>query len=110
MTSQNPSGNERPREWYLHRYPAIVAHIICESLGYATPSKAAMILKDAKEGRENWCEWVYSCYGRNPRIPVESAIRRRAQHNGYMAEYRVARSLVDRAISSGDEPMLGSWF
>jgi len=32
----------------MKRYPCITAHIIAESLGYATPSCAARILKDEK--------------------------------------------------------------
>ena len=79
---------------YLCRYPRICAHIISESLGYATPSKAAIILKDAKEGNENWCEWIYSCYNRNPRPAVQSAIRNRHTHKGYMAEYQLALQIV----------------
>ncbi len=37
----------------MRRYPLITAHIIAESLGYAPPSRAARILKDAREGRKN---------------------------------------------------------
>ena len=95
---------------YMHRYPRVVAHIICESLGYATPSCAAGILKDAHEDRENWCEWVYSCYNRDPQVPVLNAIRHRHTHHGYMAEYMLARALVQRAIETGDEPIFASWF
>ena len=95
---------------YMKRYPRTVAHIIAESLGYATPSCAARILKDAKEGQENWCEWIYSCYERNPKIPVRNAIRNRHAHHGYMAEYKLARALVERAIEKGDEPLFASWF
>ena len=95
---------------YMRNYPRITAHIICESLGYATPSCAARILKDAQESRENWCEWVYSCYGRDPKIPVRNAIRNRHTHHGYMAEYRPARALVQRAIEGGEEPVFASCF
>jgi hypothetical protein len=101
---------ERTREFYLKRYPRIVASVIAESLGYATPSSAAQILKDAAEGQENWCEWIYSCYGRDPRKAVQSAIRNRHGHTGYMAEYKLARALVDRANKTGEEPLFGSWF
>ena len=81
-----------------------------ESLGYATPTTAAQILKDAKEGDENWCEWIYSCYGRDPRRAVQAAIANRHRHTGYMAEYQHAKALVDRANQSGDEPLFASWF
>ena len=42
----------------MRRWPRLTAHLIASSLGYATPTCAARILKDAKEGRENWCEWI----------------------------------------------------
>ncbi len=95
---------------FMRRYPRIVAHIIAESLGYATPSKAALILKDARDRKENWCEWIYSCYDRNPLKAVQAAIRNRHCHKGFMAEYKVARALVDRALKDGNEPMFASWF
>ena len=94
----------------MQRYPRITAHIIAESLGYATPSCAARILKDAREGRENYCEWIYSCYDRNPLRAVKDSIRNRHHHKGYMAEYKLALALVRKAIETGDEPLLGSWF
>jgi hypothetical protein len=94
----------------MKRYPRITAHIIAESLGYATPSCAARILKDAREGRENYCEWIYSCYGKNPLKAVQNAIRNRHHHKGYMAEYKMAYALVKHAIETGKEPLFASWF
>lgn len=95
---------------YLARYPRICAHIIAESLGYATPTTAAAILKDAKEGRENWCEWIYSCYRCDPRPAVAQAIRNRSHHHGYMASYRQAFDIVKRKLESGEDPLFASWF
>ena len=94
----------------MKRYPRLVAHIIAESLGYATPTKAALILGDAKHRRENWCEWIYSCYGRDPLRAVQASIRNRHHHRGYMSEYKLAKALVDRAVQAGDEPLFASWF
>ena len=94
----------------MRRYPRLTAHIIAESLGYATPTSAALILRDAKHRQENWCEWIYACYDRNPLGAVQAAIRKRHHHTGYMAEYRLAKAIVDRAIASGDEPVFASWF
>lgn len=48
-----------PKE-IMKKYPRITAHIIAESLDYATPSCAARILKDAREGKNNYCEWILS--------------------------------------------------
>ncbi len=94
----------------LRRYPRVVAHVIAESLGYATPSLAAQIVSDAHEGRENWCEWIACCYGCDPRKAVRNAIRYRHNHHGYMAEYRQALALVRQAAQTGREPLLASWF
>jgi hypothetical protein len=84
--------------------------MIAEGLGYATPTCAAQILRDAKYGQENWCEWIYSCHDRNPIRAVKNAIRSRHHHKGFMAEYQHAKALVDRALNTGDEPIFASWF
>lgn len=97
-------------EEIMRRYPRITAHVIAESLGYATPTRAAAILRDAKYRQENWCEWIYACYDKDPLRAVRNAIRNRHTHHGYMAEYKLAKALVDRAIESGEEPIFASWF
>jgi hypothetical protein len=94
----------------MKKYPLITGHIIAESLGYATPTVAARILKDAREGRENYCEWIDACYNRDPLRAVQDAIRYRHNHNGYMAEFKYAKALVERSIKDGEEPELASWF
>ena len=95
---------------YLQRYPRICAHIIAESLGYATPGCAARILKDAAEGNENWCEWIYSCYHCDPIPAVQRAIEHRHTHRGYMASYQQALQIVRRSLDTGEDPLLASWF
>ena len=95
---------------YLARYPRICAHIIAESLGYATPSLAAKILQDAHRGEANWCEWIAACYRCDPRPALQKAIKNRHHHEGYMASYRQALQIVRHAIDSGDEPLFASWF
>ena len=95
---------------YLARYPRICAHIIAESLGYATPLCAASILKDAREDRENWCEWIFSCHGKEPKQAVRRAIENRHRHQGYMAEYQHALSIVRHQLETGKGPDLASWF
>jgi hypothetical protein len=94
----------------MKRYPRITAHIIAESLGYATPSCAARILKDSREDRKNYCEWIYSCYDGDPLSAVKNAIKNRHYHKGFMAEYKAALGLVKRAIETGEEPDFASWF
>ena len=101
---------ETTRE-FMRRYPRITAHIISESLGYATPSTAARIGLDGLHGRENCCEWVYSCYGRDARKVLQTSIQRRHRHEGYMSWYKEgALPLVKEAIEEKKEPLLGSWF
>lgn len=95
---------------YLRRYPRICAHIIAESLGYATPTTAATILKDAHRRQENWCEWIASCYRCDPRPAVQNAIKNRQHHRGYMASYQLALNIVQHEIDTGESPMFASWF
>lgn len=106
MTRSRPSSPDE----YLARYPSICAHIIAESLGYAVPLLAARILRDAKDGRENWCEWIDACYNRDPRPAVERAIKGRHRHSGYMASYQQALAIVRRQNDTGESPMFASWF
>lgn len=94
----------------MRRYPRITAHIISESLGYATPIRAAGIGLDGLHGRENWCEYVYACFERDALACLQRAIRNRHYHKGYMAEYKLARRLVDRTLEDGSEPTFASWF
>jgi hypothetical protein len=81
-----------------------------ESLGYATPTAAAIIGLDGLYGKENWCEWIYSCYDRNAREALKRSIQHRHGHNGFMAEYKLAKRLVDIAIEQEKEPLFASWF
>ncbi len=74
-----------------------------------TTACAAAILTDAINGEENWCEWVYACYRCDPRRPVMAAIRRRKCHTGFMADFRLARAIVECARKTGQEPLLASW-
>ena len=81
-----------------------------ESLGYATPTAAAIIGLDGLYGRENWCEWIYSCYGRDAREALKRSVQHRHGHKGFMAEYKLAKKLVDLAIEQEREPLFASWF
>jgi hypothetical protein len=67
-------------------------------------------LKDAREGRENYCEWIDACYKCNPLKAVQDSIRYRHNHSGYMSEFKLAKALVIRAINDRKEPELASWF
>ncbi|NIN01491.1 MAG: hypothetical protein GTO24_26380 [candidate division Zixibacteria bacterium] len=94
----------------MQRYPSITAHIIAESLGYATPTKAAIIGWHAMNNEPDYCEWLDACYRGDARRCLQDSIRKRHYHHGYMAEYKLAKKLVERALETGDEPFLASWF
>jgi hypothetical protein len=107
-----PSTVERDRtaQGILLRCPRLVAHVIAESLGYATPALAAKIVADGAAGRANWCEWIYTCYSGDARKVVQAAIHSRHHHGGYMADHRAALALVRRYAETGDGPLFASWF
>lgn len=54
-----PGGQEE----VLQRFPRLVAHLICESLGYFTPLSAANALLHYRENQPFWCEWYIHIAG-----------------------------------------------
>lgn len=110
MNNANGDGRELSIQETMKRYPVLTAHIIAESMGYATPSCAARILKDAREGKKNYCEWIHSCYQGDALMAVKNSILFRDEHTGYMNDYQRARALVKKSLESGVEPLLGRWF
>ncbi len=94
----------------IARWPRLCAHVICESLGYATPRVAAMVVWSAYQGMPAYCEWVDACYDYHANRPVEGAIRNRHHHTGYMSSYPHAIALVREYLKSGNQPSLASWF
>lgn len=94
----------------LRRCPRLVAHLIAESLGYATPMGAAIIIADAHRGRPNFCEWIAACFRGDPRPAVRRAIEYRRTHTGFMASYQQARAIVEQVRRGGEGPLLASWF
>ncbi len=99
----------------LRRYPRLVAHLICESLGYFSPDAAANAIAHAKRAEPFACEWYLHMAGADrslveiARRVLERAIRGRHRHRGYMAEYRHALALVRQRVRTGDGPLLASW-
>ncbi len=107
----------RPADWpadvFLSLYPRVCAQVISTSSGYAMPEVAARIVQDAVAGRENWCEWIDSCYGRDAEKCVREALSgfgRRCERNatGFSGlkrgEQAVAKALL------GFEMQFASWF
>ena len=99
------------------RYPRLVAHMVCDSLGYFTPGAAAQALKAYKENVPNCCEWyVHMARGFNDdklldvgKHVVQRAFESRHHHRGYMAHYPMARKLVEEELA-GRGPVFASWF
>jgi hypothetical protein len=98
------------RDAIMRRFPNLVAHIICESLGYATPTHAASILQRAILGDPDYCEWIDACWKCNPVGPVRRAITGRHHHAGYMASFKLARALVQHYLDEHEQPVFASWF
>jgi hypothetical protein len=95
----------------FERCKRIIAHIIAESLGYASPDCALHILDDAVNNRQNFCEWVWECFNSNPLPVVVQAIRNRHFHFGFMRSYKQARVVINERIQNVDTTMAGlaSW-
>lgn len=120
------------RDKVMRRYPRLVAHLICESLGYFTPEAAAAALLAAREGGRSYCEWYDHMTGirlrqwdetrQGPkpdyntviaqvtRDVVAAAFKHRRGHRGYMSDYEHARALVSQVAGGGRGPEFASWF
>jgi hypothetical protein len=108
----------------LRRWPRLVAHLICESLGYFTPKSAANAILHFKKNEPFYCEWYcHMAQFRNKQRDMydkESlrevtqdvlkwAIERRHRHKGYMADYKQARAVITAELK-GKGPEFASWF
>lgn len=118
------------QEQVLNRWPRLIAHIICESLGYFTPKAAANAVIAYKEGNPFYCEWYTDIAVkvlRNKTIPysdekfrevlkevnkdvIRGSFQRRHYHKGYMADYKYAKHLVDEVRQGKPGPVFASWF
>ena len=78
----------------MERYPILVSHLICESLGYFTPKAAANAIVTHIRGQDFYCEWYADMANRGKNIQdvardtLMRAFQSRRFHKGYMAEYR----------------------
>ena len=116
LSLTRPQTPKTPLE-VLNRYPILVGHLICASLGYFTPRSACNAVLAYLEGRVNYCEW-YSHMARGDdvkqldvgRDTLDCAFRFRRSHSGMMAEYGQAKALVDHVRQGGEGPTFASWF
>jgi hypothetical protein len=117
-----PAGKPRTQREILQRYPCLVGHMICESLGYFTPDAAAGALLAYIEGRPFACEWYTHMGGMYKgewpsdekllqvgKDVIERSFRGRHHHRGYMAHYPNAKALVDHVGGGGKGPIFASW-
>ena len=114
------------KEVCMKKYPRLVAHLICHSLGYFSPQAAANALSFYKSKRPFFCEWFTHMAQFEPekdmwnekavlRVQenvVKWAFQNRHGHSGYMEDYRQAKRLVGLELSSkgSTSQMLASWF
>ncbi len=118
MSFESFDWNKVSTDDVIRRFPRIVSHMICESLGYFTPSAAANAVIFHKRGEPFFCEWYTSFaqgFDRSKVIEVggqvlKSAIALRRFHKGYMADYGRARGIVERVRRGGKGPEFASWF
>lgn len=87
----------------MEKYPLLTAHLICESLGYFSPTAAANAILSHIQEQPFYCEWFIDAAGWNPqnvldfgRRKLADAFHRRHSHRGYMAEIKQAKPLVHR--------------
>lgn len=92
------------------RWPLLSAHLIAESLGYAVPTLAGIIILDAANGRPNYCEWMMHTFSGDARKAVQKTFKNRRQHRGFMADFPTALEIVRNYLETQDEPLLASWF
>ena len=100
----------------MARYPRLTAHLVCESLGYFTPTTAALAIRDHRIGRAHHCEWYSHMAGSGRTIleigaqTIGRAFRRRQTHRGYLAHYPHARALVEHQLRNpGHHHEFSSW-
>ena len=115
------------RETAIKKYPRLVAHMICQSLGYFSPKSTAGALAACINKKPYYCEWYcHMAQFRNDernlfhedsvmavtRDVPDWAFRNRHTHKEYMAEYQHAKAIVNLYIKSKHSPNFGlaSWF
>jgi hypothetical protein len=112
----------------LQHLPCLVAHLICESLGYFTPQSAANAIAHYTKGEAFYCEWYYDWASKRfanhntkcadvrdtvrevGEMAIQNAIRRRGHHRGPMAEIKRAMAIVLHVRQGGEGPVFASWF
>ena len=121
---------EKPRtaQEQMRRTPRLVAHLMSESLGYFSPTAAALALSYHRAGLPDFCE-MYSAYAGDDREhpsfdpdkliavnrkTIALAFMNRRRHQGFMVQPHrgSAYGMVLASVESDgrNEPALGGWF
>ena len=102
----------------LDRYPRLVGHMLCESLGYFSPGAAANAILHYIRGHAFFCEWYYHMAWKDQsrdnildigREVIGRAFSKRHHHQGFMADYATARAIVEDVRSGVEDPIFMSW-
>ena len=100
----------------LERYPLLTAHLICESLGYFSPTAAAAAIAAHHEQQPFACEWYIHMAGFSDKALLETgeqtlrgAYQRRHHHRGFMAEIDQAKAAVRNELENPYRQRLSSW-
>lgn len=118
MLMKAPVAKVTPQE-AIQRWPRVVAHLICQSLGYFCPRSAAAAVAAAVNGEAFYCEWYGSVcdkagktYAEVTKRMLAVAIQHRRYHKGYMADFETALGLVlvEREHVGATAGMLAAWF
>jgi hypothetical protein len=103
------------QEEVLRRYPRLIAHMICESLGYFTPRAAANAIIYHKLGQPFYCEYYVHLAQRDGNVieaarrQIDASYRTRRYHKGYMSDYSLAKQIIKQSLI-GNDPIFASWF
>lgn len=81
-------------EMMLARFPRLIAHMICESLGYYTPQSAALALREIAQGRPSWSEMMmHFTEGHITQLLADGKIRRNLE--GYITREDYEAAMID---------------
>ena len=120
-TSAQPRPRPTSSQEVLERYPLLTAHLICESLGYFSPTAAANAILHHTRDQPFYCEWYIDAAGFNSQQVLEygkrklaDAFHRRKHHRGYMANITQAKTIVlselmPRQAHQAQLPPFQSW-
>ena len=100
------------------KYPRLIAHMIAESMGYYTVTRAISTVHGYQDNKPYYCEMhthaaggyddekVLEVVKRMPKI----AFKNRHYHKGYMTSYLRAKAAVSQFIETDKQNDFAAWF